>query len=166
MFFIRMTEKSSSQLDVTSGAGGNQLFVPVVVFTDKPGRPRLDERKMCQKQGLSPARLFRSACFFVSPPEKCHFYFFHRNLYRNQCSWSCFNKKHWQIMKLEAGGIGVGRHFLFRHHWLKGKCNRNEHVLMFGLGGMWGENKISSQRQTHVKCIWSYRFNLPENDNW
>lgn len=117
--------------------------VVVIMFTDEPDRLRLDEKKMCQTQGFNPVRLFRydrilSACFFSSP-EKCNFYFFHRNLYRHQCSWSCFNKKHWQIMELEAGGVGVGQRFLCRHQWLKGKCNRNEHVLMFGLGGMWGE---------------------------
>lgn len=35
-----------------------------------------------------------------------------------------------------------------------------EHVLMFGIGGMW--EKKSTQRQNHMKYIWSYHLNLLE----
>lgn len=106
-----------------------------------------------------------SACFF-SPPRNVISIFFIGICTDTNVLEAVLTKA---LANHEIGvgrGGRVGRRFLCRHHWLKGKCNRNEHVLMFGIGGMWGENKTSTQRQNHMKCIWSYHFNLSENDNW
>lgn len=71
-------------------------------------------------------------------PQNCHFYFFHRNLYRHQCFWSCVNKSifmklswNWEKSKKKKKKL-FEKMFSLQAWRLRGnEMKWNEHVLMF-----------------------------------